>query len=147
LLFFCADNVVELCDLPDELILMILNKVKPKVLLLSSIVNIGNDRLEKLALEKSHSIDLTFDYCLLPYQYLLRRFASHVMPCIINNIQSLTLNIHRLPYISHLAERNSNGILPNLTHLKIMMYRPTSRTDTSFTLGKLLLSMIFFNCD
>ena len=95
MLFFCADNVVELFDLPDELILMILNKVKPKVLLLSSIVNIGNDRLEKLALEKSHSIDLTLAYCLLPYQYLLRRFASHVTPY---TLGKLLLNMIFLNY-------------------------------------------------
>ncbi|CAF3086960.1 unnamed protein product, partial [Rotaria socialis] len=54
------DNV-QLVDLPDELILMIMNKVKPKVSLLCSIIAIGNNRLEQLALDKCHSIDLTID--------------------------------------------------------------------------------------
>ncbi|CAF2862057.1 unnamed protein product [Rotaria sp. Silwood2] len=64
------DNV-QLLDLPDELILMIMNKVKPKVLLLCSIIALGNNRLEQLALEKCHSIDLTIDYFQSLYESLM----------------------------------------------------------------------------
>ncbi|CAF4399062.1 unnamed protein product [Rotaria socialis] len=125
---------IELVDLSDELILIIMNKVKPKVLLLCSIITVGNNRLEELALDKCHSIDLTFDYFRSPYQNLIQRFYSHVLPCIINNVQSLTLNIQHIPNISTFAERNSNEILPNLTHLKIMMGRKRSITGTPYIL-------------
>ncbi|CAF2163427.1 unnamed protein product [Rotaria magnacalcarata] len=138
-----SKDIVELVDLPDELILIIMNKVKPKVLLLCSIITIGNNRLEKLVLDKCDSIDLTFDYFQSPYKCLIQRVYSHVMPCIINNIQSLTLNIQHIPNISIFAKRNSNGILPNLKHLKIMMGRQNPKTGTPYTLGKLLLNMIF----
>ncbi len=92
-------------DLPDELILLIMNKVKPEVLLLCSIITVGNNRLEQLALDKCHSIDLTFDYCQSPYKSLIRRFYSHVMPRIIHNIQSLTFNIQHIPNIIHFAKK------------------------------------------
>jgi len=91
--------MIELLDLPDELILAIMNKVKLQALLLCSIIGIRNNRLEQLALEKCHSIDLTFDYYKAPHQQLMERFYSHVLPSIYNNIQSLQLapfNISRI---------------------------------------------------
>jgi hypothetical protein len=128
---------VQLIDLPDELIVLIMNKVKPRVLLLCSMITIGNHRLEALALDKCHSIDLTFDYFQSPYRHLLQRFYSDVLPCISNHIRSLTLNIEHIPNVSYFVERNCNGTLPNLTHLKIMMGRRHSMTGTPYTLGKL----------
>jgi len=65
------------------------------------------------------------------------------MPRIINNIQSLTLNIRHIPDIITFAEKNYNGILPNLTHLKIMIGRQCHETGTPYTLGKLLSSICF----
>ncbi|CAF3580053.1 unnamed protein product, partial [Rotaria sp. Silwood2] len=65
------DNV-QLLDLPDELILIIMNKIKPRMLLLSSIITIGNHRLEQLVLDKCHSIDLTFDYVQSPYETVIQ---------------------------------------------------------------------------
>ncbi|CAF3020138.1 unnamed protein product [Rotaria socialis] len=127
------DNV-QLVDLPDELILMILNKVKPKVSLLCSMVAIGNNRLEQLSLDKCHSIDLTIDYFQSPYESLMTRFYSHVVYRIIDNIQSLTLNIRQIPDIVTYVEKNSNGILPNLIHLKIMIGRQSHLTGTPYTL-------------
>ena len=145
-LLFCIEDIVQLLDLPDELILAIMNKVKPQVLLLCSIIDIGNNRLEQLALDKCHSIDLTFDYFQSPYQSLIERFYSHVMPRIINNIQSLTLNIQHIPYIITFVEKNCNGTLPNLTHLKIMIGRQCLSTGTPYTLGKLCkLCIVFFS--
>jgi hypothetical protein len=70
--------MVELLDLLDELILEIMNKVEAQVLLLCSIIGIGNNRLEQLALNKCHSIDLTFDYYNSSHQPFLKRFYSHV---------------------------------------------------------------------
>ncbi|CAF1077709.1 unnamed protein product [Rotaria sordida] len=131
--FFTDDNV-QLLDLPDELILIIMNKVKSNVLLLCSIIDIGNNRLEQLALDKCHSIDLTIDYFQSPFESLMTRFYSHVMYRIINNIQSLTLTIRQIPDIVSYVEKNSNGILPNLTHLKIMIGRQAHRTGTPYTL-------------
>ncbi|CAF3726374.1 unnamed protein product [Rotaria sordida] len=127
------DNV-QFLDLPDELILIIMNKVKSRVLLLNSIITIGNNRLEQLALDNCHSIDLTFDYVQSPYETLIQRFYSHIMPHIIDNIQSLTINIRHIPDIITFAQKNYNGTLPNLTHLKIMIGRQYDQTGTPYTL-------------
>ncbi|CAF2463951.1 unnamed protein product [Rotaria sp. Silwood2] len=142
-LLFCTEENVQLLDLPDELILTIMNKVKPHVLLLCSIITIGNNRLEQLALDKCHSIDLTCDYFQSPYESLMKRFYSHVMPRIINNIQSLTLNIGHVPGIISFADKYYNGTLPNLTHLKIMFDRRCPQTATTYASG-ILLSSIYF---
>jgi len=115
-----------------------MNKVKPKVLLLCSIITIGNNRLEKLALDMCHSIDLTFDSFQSPHQFIIPRFYTHIMPCIINNIQSLTLSIQHIPNMTTFVERYCNGTLPNLTYLKIIIGRKNSMIGTSYyTLGKL----------
>ncbi|CAF3562076.1 unnamed protein product [Rotaria socialis] len=129
-----SEDFIQLVDLPDELILIIMNKVKPKVLLLCSIITIGNNRLEKLALDMCHSIDLTFDYFQSPNQFIIPRFYTHVMPCIINNIQSLTLSIQHIPNMITFVERYCNGTLPNLTYLKIIIGRQNSMTGTPYTL-------------
>jgi len=144
ILFFSLEDIVHLLDLPDELILAILNKVKSHVLLFCSMISIGNNRLEQLALDKCQAIDLTFDYLQSPHESLFERFYSHVMPCIFNNIQSFTLHIQHLPNILTFVEKNCDGILPNLTHLRIMLRRRNPKTGTPYTIGKLLLS-IFFN--
>ena len=59
-----------------------MNKVKPQVLLLCSIITIGNNRLEQLALDKCHSVDLTFDYVRSPYQTLIE-LIQFPIKCII----------------------------------------------------------------
>ncbi|CAF4546925.1 unnamed protein product [Rotaria sp. Silwood1] len=141
--YLSKDNV-QLLDLPDEIILTIMNKVKPRVLLLCSIIAIGNNRLEQLALDKCQAIDLTCNYFQLQDQSLFqRRFYSHVMPRIFNNIQSLTLYIQHLPDIVSFAEKNSDRIFPNLTHLKIMIFKRNPKTSTSYILGKLFLNIFF----
>jgi len=137
--------MIELLDLPDELILAIMNKVKPRVLLLCSIVGIGNNRLEQLAIGNCHSIDLTFDYRQSSHEQLMERFYSHVLPRIYNNIQSLVFTFQHLLRISAFAEENCDGTFPNLTHLKMMIPRKCSITGTTFTLGKLNYSFRFSN--
>jgi hypothetical protein len=137
--------MIELLDLPNELILSIMNKVKPRVLLLCSIIGMGNNRLEHLAIDKCRSIDLTFDYRQSPHEQLMKRFYSHVLPYIYKNIQSLTLTFHHLSEISAFAEENCDGTFPNLTNLKIMLPRKCHITGTTFTLGKLYYSFCFSN--
>ncbi|CAF3606850.1 unnamed protein product [Rotaria sp. Silwood2] len=107
---YCSSSMkdnVQLLDLPDELILIIMNKIKPGVLLLTSIITIGNNRLKQLAIDKCHSIDLTFDYAESPYERLIQRFYSHIMPDIIDNIQSLTINIRNIPDIITFAKKKT----------------------------------------
>ncbi len=130
--------MIELFDLPNEIILSIFNQVQPQVFLLCSMIGIGNNRLEKLAFDKCHSIDLTFDYYRSPDKLFLERFYSHVMPRICNNIQSLSFNLQHLSYFVTFAEENCDGTLPNLTHLKIMIGKKCTITGTPFTLGKFL---------
>ncbi|CAF1556751.1 unnamed protein product, partial [Rotaria sordida] len=50
-----------------------MNKIKPQVLLVCSTITVGNNRLEQVALDKCHSIDLTFDYFQSPHQSVIQR--------------------------------------------------------------------------
>jgi hypothetical protein len=134
---------VELVDLPDELILSIMNKVNPQVLLLCSMIDIGNNRLEQLAFDRCHSIDLTFDYCRAPHKSLFRRFYSDVMPRISHDIQSLTINLPHISSIKTFVDNNCNGTLPNLTHLKIMLGTKQHGTGMPYTISKLSLIRFF----
>jgi hypothetical protein len=112
-----------------------MNKVQPHALLLCSMIDIGNNRLEQLALDKCQAIDTTFDFFQSPDELLFQRFYSNVLPRIINNIQSLTIYIEHIPKIRTFIEKNSDGILPNLTHLRIMLCRRIPETGTQYTLG------------
>ncbi|CAF3597026.1 unnamed protein product [Rotaria sp. Silwood1] len=135
-------NVVQLLDLPDELILAIVNKIKPRLLLLCSIIDIGNNRLEQLALDKCHSIDLTFDYFKSSHKLRFKRSYSHVMSRISNQIQSLTFDILHIRDLANFAEQNCNGTLLNLTHLKITIGRQYHETGTPYTLSINLYSTL-----
>jgi len=132
-------DVVELLDLPDELILIIMKKVNPQVLLLCSMINIGNYRLEQLVFDRCHSIDLTFDYRQAPHQLLMERFYSDVMPRISHDIQSLTINVDHISSIQTFLQNNSIETLPNLKHLKIMLGAKRNKTGIPFTLGNLII--------
>ncbi|CAF2171608.1 unnamed protein product [Rotaria magnacalcarata] len=138
--------MIELLDLPNELILAVMNKVKHRVLLFCSIIGIGNNRLEQLAIDKCRSIDLTFDYRQSPHEQLMERFYSHVLPYIYKNVQSLTLTIDHLSDISTFAEENCDGTFPNLTHLKIMLPRKCHITGTTSTLGNNMISSMHGRC-
>jgi hypothetical protein len=135
--FFSAENTIELLDLPDEMILAIMNKVKPKVLLLCSIIGIENNRLEQLALDNCHLIDLTFHNLHSPYTLVDEQFYSYVLPCISNNIQSLALNLKHLFHFDTILKIYGDKIIFNLTHLKINLNCFHRKTGTPFTLGKL----------
>ncbi|CAF0831379.1 unnamed protein product [Rotaria sordida] len=129
-------DTIEPLDLPDEMIFNIMNKIKPQVLLLCCIINIGNHRLEHLALDKCHSIDLSFDYQFNPYTLLLKRFHIDVLPRIYNNIQSLTISIKHLLPIDAAVKAMPDKLLPNLRHLKILVGYRHLYTGTPFKIGE-----------
>ncbi|CAF0832052.1 unnamed protein product [Rotaria sp. Silwood1] len=122
-----------------------MNKVKPYVLLLCSFIGIDNNRFEQLALDKCQAIDLTLDYIQSPYESHFERFYLYVLPRIIDKIQSLTLYIEHVPKIISFVEKNCGGILPNLTHLRIMLCMRKPKTGTPFTLGNGIYS-IYRDC-
>jgi hypothetical protein len=99
-------GVIQLLDLPDELLLAIMKKVNPQVLLLCSMINIGNHRLEQLAFDRCHSIDLSFNYYRAAHRSLMKRFYSHVMPRVWHDIQSLTIKFCRIPSMKTFIEKN-----------------------------------------
>jgi hypothetical protein len=130
--------MVELFDLPNEMILAIMNKVKPQVLLLCSIFDIGNNRLEQLILDKYHSIDLTFDYVHSPYESLIQRFYFNILPYISDRIQSLALNLVNSLHFDTILKRYSDEFVFNLTHLKIILGRFHRNSGILFEIGKFL---------
>jgi len=135
--FFSTENTIELLDLPDEMILAIMNKVKHKVLLLCSIIGIENNRLEQLARDNCQSIDLTFHHLHSPYTIVDERFYSYVLPNICQNIQSLALNMKHLFHFVTILTNYGDQLVFNLTHLKINLSYFHSKTGTPYTLGKL----------
>ena len=141
-------GVVQLLDLPDELLLNILRKVDCQALLLCSMIDIGNDRLKQLVFDKCHSIDLS-SYC---YQakrrFLQDQFYSYVMPPICHDIRSLTITHHHISSMKTFIDQNCNGTLPNLIHLKFLLGLTHSKTGIPFTIGNQSLlnfcQMLFF---
>ncbi|CAF5072442.1 unnamed protein product [Rotaria sp. Silwood1] len=131
--------MIELLDFSDEMILTIMHKIQYRTELLCSTIGIGNNHLEQLALAKCQSIDLIFVFTHSPYELLIQRFYSHLIPRIYYNIQSLTLSLQHLLRIVNFANGNRDRTLPNLTHLKIMFGKQCCETDAPCTLGNLLL--------
>jgi hypothetical protein len=142
-LFFCIEAIVELLDLPDEMILAIMNKVKPRVMLLSSIIGIENNRLEQLALDQCHSIDLTFDYYHSPYEMLIKEWISCTLPCIFNYIESLAINLPRMPRLARVVRTIDDKDCMNLKHFKLMGGRLHINTGTPFTTSKLYIILLY----
>ncbi len=108
------------------------------MLLLASIIGIGNNRLEQLALDKDRSIDLSFYYSGFPYEKHMICFLTDIMPRILNNIQSITINLRHLSYLDHISRAiyHENN-LSKLTHLKIMTGHLYNNTGTPYTTSKL----------
>ena len=125
------------------MILAIMSKVKPQALLLCSIISIGNHRLEQLAIDKCHSIDLSLVYPGLSHELLFGRFYSHVLPRICNTIQSMTISFLQLLRIDAAVKAIGDESLPNLRHLKISAGRRCINTGTPFTISKSTLTFIF----
>ncbi|CAF2079039.1 unnamed protein product [Rotaria magnacalcarata] len=82
-------DIMELLDLPDELLLAIMKKINPQGLFLFSIINIGNYCLEQFTFNRSHSIGLTFDYFRALHKLLMKIFYSDAMPRIVHDIKPL----------------------------------------------------------
>lgn len=141
---FCIENLVKLLDLPDEMILAIMNKIKPRAILLNSMIGIKNIRLEQLALDQCHSIDLTYDYFDSSYEILIQQFISFTLPCIFNYIESLTINIVHIQDLDDITKTiYDKNCLNNLKHLKIMAGRSYCNTGEHFRTGKLYLIVLF----
>jgi hypothetical protein len=143
---FCIENHVELLDLPDEMILAIMNKIKQRPILLYSMIGIKNIRLEQLALGQSHSIDLTSDYFDTSYKYekFIRKFISFTLPSMFNHIKSLTIDIIHIRHLDYMTEEMKNkNCLKNLKHLKIMAGRLNCYAGISFRTGNLYLIVLF----
>ncbi|CAF1406142.1 unnamed protein product [Adineta ricciae] len=129
------DNV-ELLDLPDELILTVVKMGDFQISFLCSIIDVGNRRLEQLTFDQCRRIDLVVDYIEAKESSLLRkRLYSDIMPRIYDQIQSLTINIHHVASIQKFLERNYNGILPNLIHLRIRLCVKHSKSGIRYRLG------------
>ena len=128
--------VPELLDLSDELILAIMKKVHPQVLFLCSMVDIGNDRLERLAFDTCHSFDLTCDYPSNSYKLVMKKLYFNVMPRIIHEIRSLRIKFHQISFVNTFVKKRGIGTPRNLTHLKIILGAKHGRTNIAYTLGK-----------
>jgi hypothetical protein len=125
------------------MILAIMNKVKPRELLLYSIIGIEHNRLEQLALDQCNPIDLTFDYH--PHEILVKELISYTLPCIFNYIESLTINAVWLQDFIDAVQRIDDENCLNLKHLKIMGGRLYNNTGTPYTTGKLYSHPAFFS--
>ena len=129
------EGVVQLLDLPDELLLNILKKVDCQASLLCSMIDIGNDRLEQLAFDRCYSIDLS-SYCYqAKHRSLKNQFYSYVMPRICHDIRSLTITYQHISSMKTFIDQNYNATLPNLTHLKFLLGPTHSKTGIPFTIG------------
>jgi hypothetical protein len=145
-LLFFIENLVELLDLPDEMILAIMNKIQPRGILLYSMIGTKNIRLEQLALDQCHSIDLNSDYFVSwNDRMLIEGFILDTLPCIFNYIESLTINFEHISHLNHIAETilYKKKCLNNLKHLKIMAGRLHCNTEEPFRSSKLYLSVLF----
>ncbi len=114
-----------------------MKKISPKILLLCSMIDIGNNRLKQLAFDECHSIDLTFDYVRAPHELLMQRFYSEILPSISNKIQSLTIDLHHIRLIRNYLQNNDDQTLENLTHMKIMLGAKRPKTGVPYTIRKL----------
>ena len=137
--FFLIEEMLELLDLPDEMILAIFNEIKPEIFLLSSIIGIGNNRLEHLALTNCYSLDLTFDYYHPLDATPVQRFYLFILPKISNHIRSLSLNLRHLIHVNTIVRYYINQMTFSLTHFKIILFRYHRGSGKCFEIGKLFI--------
>ncbi len=145
ILLFCIENLVELLDLPDELILAIMNKIKHRVILLYSMIGTKNIRLEQLALDQCHSMDLTYYDSDCSFEWIIRRFIYDFLPSNFNYIESLTINVMYMELIDNITtykyRYNENCL--KLKHLKLMGGRSHRDMEPQFRHRKLYLIVHF----
>lgn len=105
---------VYLLDLPDEILIYILNKLD-NVDVLYSFYGIKNDRLERIVRDERFSNRLTFALNINPTR-ILRRFCDSILPQIYLNIQCLCVKSSSLERILVASD------YPNLSHSKLLNF-------------------------
>ncbi|CAF3298665.1 unnamed protein product [Rotaria sp. Silwood2] len=112
---------VNLLDLPNEILIIILKKLD-NMDVLYSIMNVGNQRLDNLVLEKTFTKTLNFvlttsnDDIFSIDDSILNRFCINILPRIDHNVKSLILESVSMERILLAAD------YPNLTELKIFNF-------------------------
>jgi hypothetical protein len=109
---------VSFLDLPDEILLIILNKLD-NIDVLYSLLDVDNQRLDMVVQEKTFTNTLNFvlttitDRVLSIADSILHRFCISILPKIDYNIKSLILESESMERILLAAD------YPNLTELKL----------------------------
>jgi hypothetical protein len=109
-----------LVDLPNEILLIILNNLN-NMDVLYSLISIGIERLDLIAQDKIFTNTLNFvstdtdEICSIN-DSILDRFCIHILPKIHYNVKCLVFESMTMERILH------SGDYPNLTHLKIFKF-------------------------
>jgi hypothetical protein len=104
---------VHLLDLPDEILLIILNKLN-NMEVLYSLLDINNRRLNILAQENTFNNILEF---VSSYDYpMIDRFCIDILPRIHHNVKCFIFNAYCMKRILRVTD------YPNLTELKIFYF-------------------------
>ena len=122
-------SVIHLFDLPNEILLYILNKLN-NVDVLYSLFDINNERLDNITRQKIYSNILNFTL-IIDKTTIIDRFCMDILPQISSNIKCLIVepvSMERILLATH---------YPNLNELKISNFRPNS--SLHYLTGKKLL--------
>ena len=108
-------------------------------------IGIKNIRLEQLALDQCHSIDLTYDDSDCSSEWIIQKFIYDFLPSNFNYIESLTIDVMYMELIDNIIKykyRYNENCL-NLKHLKLMAGRLHCDMEPPFRHGKLYLIVHF----
>ena len=111
-------SIIHLLDLPNEILLYILNKLN-NVDVLYSLFDIKNERLDNITRQKIYSNILNFT-SITDKTRIIDRFCMDILPRISSNIKCLIvepISMKRILLATH---------YPNLNELKIFNLRPNS---------------------
>ena len=125
-------SVIHLLDLPNEILLYILNKLN-NVDVLYSLFDINNERLDNITRQKIYSNILNFT-SITDKTTIIDRFCMDILPRISSNIKCLIvepISMKRILLATH---------YPNLNELKIFNFRPNS--SLHYFTGKKLFVLI-----
>ena len=107
---------VHLLDLPNEILLYILNKLH-NVDVLYSFFGINNERFESITREKSFSNILNFNPSTADNTTIIDRFCNSILPRISSNVKHLIVE----PVLMERILLATN--YPNLTELKLVNFQ------------------------
>jgi hypothetical protein len=131
------EHHAHLCDLPNEILLLILKKLD-NVHVLYSLLGINNKRLHTLARQESFSNILDFlpilqstDDISSIFGSILDRFCISILPIIHQNVKSLTLESGSMECILRA------GTYPNLTKLKFFNFNKS--IISRYFMGKIFM--------